>query len=356
MPEDAQANAEATPEVNATETNTPDYAAIDAAFERAYGSESDNVPAEAILAPDTSGSETTTPTPEVPAADALAENQPEPAAEATQEESGPTIDPSLIALAVQEGADQAALDELVKSDPERANVLLTELQNEVNQATLRTLQGQPNPTGQVSQSEQAATSKDAAKVSALEELLTNEDALAAAKEEHGESYVEKYLLPLAEQAKAFREDREFIQQARNEMEVQKQAALVQQVNSTFASFGKGYEKFYGADPAMATEEQHANRESVTQIADKLRVSDIAFGKPEKAISHYLTQAHAVVSADQVRAAARRELLSQIKTRSATTTARPNRSRSNSSGGPDDVAETAFDRRAAELGLTDYFRD
>jgi len=343
-----------TPSPGSTPT-TPDYAAIDAAFERAYGPNHDNVSAEAILAGPATDKETTQTSPD-PAVETPAESQQESPVAATPEGSDSTIDPSLIALAMQEGADPAALNELITSDPERAQVLLTELQNEVNQVTLRTLQGQPSPTGQVRPTNQAATSTDAPKASALEELLTNADALAAAREEHGDSYVEKYLLPLAEQAKAFREDRAFIQQARNEMEVQKQAALVQQVNSTFTSFGKGYEKFYGTDAALATEEQYANRESVTQIADKLRVADIAFGKPERAVSHYLTQAHAVVSADQVRAAARRDLLSQIKTRSATTTAKPNSRRASSSGGPDDIARVAFDRRAAELGLTEYFRD
>jgi hypothetical protein len=350
MSEDVQADSQ--PEV----TETPDYAAIDAAFERAYGSDHDPSAEEILGDPaETVADDTIASQEETPAVESETATQSETPAETTQSEEGPQIDQSLLALAVQEGANQADLDELVKSDPERANVLLTELQNEVNKETLRALQGQPSSTEQVGQSQQSATSEEA-KVSALEELLTSEDALAAAKEEHGETYVEKYLLPLAEQAKAYRSDREFIAQARQEMEVQKQQALVQQLNSTFTSFGKGYEDFYGGDVAKANDEQIANRESVTKIADQLRVSDLMLNRPEQPIQNYLTKAHAVVSADQVRAAARKEIISQIKTRSNSTTAKPNRSRSSAVSSPDEAAMTAFDRKANELGLSDYFRD
>lgn len=353
MPEDVSAE-EVSPSV------TPDFDAIDAAFERAYPDTPSQTAEEILVGPEAAATTAETTQETQTEQDPTPENEGEAAAQqaapaVTQSDESPQIDPSLIALAVQEGADETALNELITEDPEQAQVLLSELAENVNAQTLRTLQGQPNPTGQADQSVQPATSDDT-KVSALEELLTNEDALAAAKDEHGEAYVEKYLLPLAEQAKSYREDRAFITQTRQEMEVQKNQALVVQINSSFDSFGVGYKDFYGTDPVKATEQQQANRESVTVIADKLRVSDLMSGKEEKAVRHYLTQAHTVVSVEEQRAATRRELLSKITTRSKTTTAKPNRSKTLGSGGPDEAASAAFDKKAAELGVEGYFRE
>jgi hypothetical protein len=350
MPEDVQP--EATP---VAEDSAPDFAAIDAAFTEAYGEGGEATAEEILKGPDDTinGSETEQDRtePEVTGEEESQKDSPE----ADQSDAPPQVDPSLVALAVQQGADKAALDKLVTEDPEEANQLLTQLAEEVNRVTLQSLQGQTGPTGQDGQSTQSATSSDDQEITPLEAMFANEETLAEAREEFGEKHVE-LLRPLAEQAKQNREDRAFTAQLRQELEVQKEQAMIAQLNDTFKSFGVGYTEFYGADIAKVSEAQQANRESVTQIADKLRVADILTNKPERPLRNYLTEAHAIVSVDQQRTAARRELLSKIETRSKSTTAKPNRSKSSGTSTPEENASIELGKKAAQLGLEGWFGD
>lgn len=335
------------------ESSTPEVVpALEAALDEKFA----EVYPETVLEPAFSDLADLNPdTPEVTDAPTEPAESPDPAVpEEAPADEGNKIDPSLVALAVQEGADQAAVDELIASDPVAANELLMKLADEVNTQTLRSLQSTP----EVATPETVpGIPTSEGELSPLEALLTDEEALAAAKEEFGESLVEKFLLPQAKQAKANRETHAYLSQLRQETEAAQQQAAIAELNASFVAFGTGYSEFYGTDFSSATDAQVANRQKVTQIADRLRSADFAAGVEAKAARHYITQAHHVVAADERKAATRRELLSQIQTRSRSAIARPTKGQSQRiSGGSEEAAHQALSRRMAELGVEDYFRD
>jgi len=330
---------------------------LDSKFEEIYGTNQEPTMEELIKGPDatpkTEESQTEQNAAQQTGTGEAAAQQAAP--EGTPSTELPQVDPSLIALAVQEGADQAILDELVTSDPEKANELLTALAAEVNAVTLQSLQVNPAvATAETTQA--AATSSDDSDVTPLEALLTDKEAMAEAIEQFGEDYVNKFIVPQAKQAKQSREDHAYVKQMRAEMELARDQAIVAQVDATYTSFGPGYKEFYGDSISSANEAQAANRDSVNVIADKLRVIDLAQGKPEKAIARYVTQAHCIVSAEHTKIAARREILSQIQTRGKSVIAKPSRSKVTGIASRDEEAHNALSQRAAELGVEGFFRD
>ena len=100
---------QAAPEATPTEEQ---FTELDAMFEETFPESAHEGPVSEIMNPSTDDDNSTE---EVATEETLTEtSDEEPSVTDTSAESQP-IDPSLIALAVQEGADQAQLDERIKS-------------------------------------------------------------------------------------------------------------------------------------------------------------------------------------------------------------------------------------------------
>ena len=269
------------------------------------------------------------------------------------------IDASLISLAVEMGADQAELDDLVKSDPAAATELLTKIQAEYNSQTLGLLHGSPSAEERSERLVSPASEDEATQAkSTLEALLTDDDAKAAAIEQYGEDFVEKVLTPLARRDAENSKREAKLDILFEQMEAAQQQATIAELEATFLGFGPGYKDFYGSGAENLSDDQFTNRTSVGRIADKLRAGDRVTGTPDRGAGHYLTRAHHIVAADQRQAAVRKDLISQIKTRSRGSVAKPSGqttrivSGEKSEGG----AGQALDRKIANLGLEQYFDD
>jgi len=296
--------------------------------------------------------------PAEPTDDVVIEKQ-EPVADAIADASdAPQIDESLINLAISEGADKADLDELIKSDPARATELLTQLQEQYNAQTLTLLHGpastevKPNANAESA----SADTTDAVK-SPLEALITDAEAKAAAVDQYGEDFVEKVLVPLAKRDVEIAKREAKLDAVIAQSEAAEQQATVAALEAAFVSFGAGYKDFYGAGVEALTPEQLENRVQVGREADRIRAGDIVRGNPDQGAAHYLTRAHHIVSAEQRQVAVRKELISQIKTRSKSTVAKPSRGtvdRIEAGEQSEAAAVQALDQRISNLGLGAFF--
>lgn len=277
------------------------------------------------------------------------------------------IDPSLVLLAEELDVDKAALDELIQSDPEQANILLTKLSEEHLALTSRTLFGTDNTsTGVVDRgrlqpgtSEAEADSKEEQKLGPLETLFADEEATAKFREEHGEVLTDILKAEL-EDRQAFRKDNADLKELRESLIAQQQQVILEEVESTFKSFGKTYADFYGSEVPFEkrSEAQNDNRGRVGDMAENLRSGDILKGASVKSDRYYLLAAHNHVAAELRSKAARQQILDQLQNRATTITNKPSAHRVTNiaAGRSDEAAHNALDRKVAELGIEHIFPD
>ena len=270
------------------------------------------------------------------------------------------VDESLQALAIELGADKAALDELVTSDPEEANRLLGALADQYNAQTSRLLFGQPEglPTGEPSPTDTIAdTSPGTPVASPLEAVFADEAKAAAFKEEHGDLLFDAFKAQV-DQTKAMREQLVELEQVRQGMAAQQQEVALQELHSTFDSFGPAYADFYGPTSGERTDEQSENRGRVGDLADRIRSGDIRLGNKVGSDRDYLIKAHHHVASDIRQMAIRKQIISEIQTRSKRIISKPSAGRTTNlaAGRSDEAALAALDKAVTEGGLEGLFND
>lgn len=282
-------------------------------------------------------------------------------AETSQTDADGTIavDPSLRALALEQGADEASLDSLIKTNPDAANELLIKLADQFNATTLQGLQQSGSNTTDPAYIDATVTSDGETTPSPLVKFLADEKALADLTETVGEPFVEQVLKPLQAEFDKVAQEREFFASLREQLEAAQQQNLIETLDQTFRSFGEPYKDFYGgAEIGKLTPAQLENRGSVGDLADDIKASQIRRGLTPKADKEYLVMAHHVVAAGIRSKAARKSIIDEIKTRAGGITSRPSSQRVTeiSTEPSDEAASAAVDRKLAELGLETLFPD
>jgi hypothetical protein len=274
------------------------------------------------------------------------------------------IDPSLVLLAEELDVNKEALDELIASDPEQANTLLTQLAEEHLALTSRTLFGtDKTPAGVGDQILNVPSTSEAGdetpKLSPLETLFADEKALAEFTEEHGE-VLTSILKSELEDRKAFKQENADLAQLRESLMAQQQQVLIEEMETTFKSFGNAYADFYGSELTneARSPEQKENRGRVGDMADALRTGDRLRGTAVKSDRYYLAAAHNHVASELRSVAARKSIIEQLQTRAKSITNKPSAGRvaNLAAGSPDEKAHNAMDRKAAELGIEHIFPD
>jgi hypothetical protein len=242
-----------------------------------------------------------------------------PAAEPTPEETArkealEAFDPNLKQVARElAGWKQQDIDDFIVSNPVLARVTFGNMAAGYNNLSLQYAQAARG--GQVApprQAQQAAATTQATQ-SALDELLAKPEKLKALGDIAGEELMNGFIKPMLEVHKQQAEDRQFLAGLRRE-------ALIREINTSMEDIGKnGFEDFYGK-AGETTQDQHNNRFKVSQVADQIRAGAQLQGVA-MTIKEALQRAHLIVTADQVKAQARKEVQKQVVKRSTQITAR-----------------------------------
>ena len=268
------------------------------------------------------------------------------------------VDPSLVALAVQLGADEEAVNETVAQDPKRAKELLSQLVSEYNAESMRLISGRPG--SRVTETPVTPTSTPSTDQTAFEKLLADETKVAAFKEEHGDALFEM-MKAQAESTATLRNELSSLAELRGFVEVQQQDAVNREINSIFQSFGKPYDDFYGTGSlSELTETQLANRGKVGDLAQVMRSGHIASNQSTWSTHEYITRAHHVVAAQLRAEAERQSIIAQLQNREKSFTLKPSAGRAVNSTSSNESANSrmkeALLNRAAELGVEEFFAD
>lgn len=227
-----------------------------------------------------------------------------------------SFDPNLKRVAKELGNWKPQdIDDFIVSNPTLARVTFSNMAAGYNNLSLQYAQGVRSATPAQPQQQPATTQN----VSPLDELLANPAKMKALTDVAGEDLVKAFIKPLLDERKQMLEDRAYVANLRRE-------AVVREVNDGFTNIAQGgFEEFYGKNGEV-TQEQNNNRFKVGQLADQIR-SGAQLQNVNMGIHEALRRAHLIVTADQNRAQARKEIVKQVKQRSTQITARPTARRS-----------------------------
>lgn len=226
------------------------------------------------------------------------------------------FDPNLVRVAKELGGwKQVDIDEFIATNPVLARVTFSNMAAGYNALSLQYAQASRSGVAHpalAQQPPQAVATQQS--MSALDELLAKPERLAALSEIAGKELTDAFIKPMLDERKQMVEDRAFIAGLRRD-------AVIREINDSFTQIAKdGFEEFYGKNGEV-TKDQNDNRFRVGQLADQVRAGAQMQGV-NMSINEALRRAHLIVTADQTKQQARREVVQQVKKRSTQITARP----------------------------------
>lgn len=250
----------------------------------------------------------------------------------------PSLDPNLRFVAQQFGWTDEKIDKLNKADPELAADTFTQLASAYTNLSRQYVvpQGQPPAAPQPVAQPQAPASK-------LDQLYAD---LSSFAEENGDTIVERLLKPLRDEVI------EPVRRMQAALEVQQQAAVRAEVQSTLSALTGQFGDVYGKDDATLTPQQQQSRVNLAGIADQIRAGAKMQGR-ELSVKEALNRAHLIVTADRRDEAVRTQVRDQVQKRNRQITARPTARQAPKAAlgkRSDNAAMEAFERRASELGI------
>jgi hypothetical protein len=248
------------------------------------------------------------------------------------------FDPNLKRIAAELGGwKQSDIEDLIAHNPVLARVTFSNMAAGYNALSQQYAQAARSviPAQQLQAPTVAAPAP-----SALDELLSNPEKFKALSEIAGDELMKGFIKPLLDERKSMLEDRQFIASLRQE-------ALVREINDSFTDVAKdGFEEFYGK-AGETTQEQQNNRFKVGQLADQIRAG-AQLQRVNMPVKEAIRRAHLILTANQVKATARKEIVKQVQTRAKQLTLRPT-ARKNRAAAPVQKGE-----EAALAGVQDWW--
>jgi hypothetical protein len=257
------------------------------------------------------------------------------------------FDPNLIQVAKELGGWKTEdVEDFIASNPVLARITFANMAAGYNNLSLQYAQAARNGASAPAQQAQQNGATTTPQKSVLDELLANPAKFKALSEIAGQELTEGFIKPMLEERRQMVEDRQFIAGLRRE-------ALVREVTSSIEDLAKGgFKDFYG-DTGATTQDQHNNRFKVAQVADQIRAGAGIQGI-NMSVNEALKRAHLIVTADQVKAQARKEITEQVRTRATQITSRPtNRKTVTAASGAtkgDDAAIAAVEQWMSDKGM------